>query len=309
MLMNKFFTLICITVLTFQIGTTQELYVGDNAEFYLGKELPFTTSSTFITLGSTGIFSIEAETDWGSLSEYVNGKVLAYGTGTTKLPTGNNGVYAPVIANHTGNIEASYFNSTPTAGTNGTDVDAVSTKEFWELSGNSVITLPWNSDSDITSLVNDNGGVLNSVSIVRYNDGTWDLASALNTNTVTGDLLNGTVTSDAANEITLGDFTQYTFGIDHQAVLSIEDLFQTNDIRIISNPIESSQKHIQFTANNVENLQVTLYDFMGKRIRIFKDVIVQSGKGEILKPNLRSGVYFLKFEQEGKQGVKKILVK
>jgi len=309
MFMNKFFTLICIAVFTFQIGYTQELYVGDNTEFYLGKEMPFTTSSTIVTLGSTGIFSVEAENDWGSLSEYVNGKVIAYGDGTTKLPTGNNGVYAPVFANHTGTIEASYFNIMPTVGTNGTDVDAVSTKEFWKLSGNAVITLPWNSDSDITSLVNDNGGNLSSVSIVGLNGGVWGLASAINTNTVTGDLLNGTVTSDVANEITLGNFTQYTFGIDHQAVLSIDDLFQSNDIRIISNPIENAEKHIQFTVTHSENLQVTLYDFMGKRIRIFKDVTVQSGKGEILKPNLRNGVYFLKFEQEGKQGVKKIIVK
>ncbi len=309
MLMNKFFTLICIVGISMQVTHSQELYVGDNVEFYLEKEMPFTTSNTIVTLGPTGIFSVEADTDWGSSSEYVNGKVQAYGDGTTKLPTGNNGVYAPVIANHTGTINATYTNDTPTNGSNGVNVDAVSTKEFWELTGNAVITLPWNSDSNITSLVNDNGGVLSSVSIVGYNSSTWDLVSALNTNTVTGDLLNGTVTSDAANEIVLGDFTQYTFGIDHQVVLSIDDLFQSNDIRIISNPIDNSQKYIQFTTNNLENLQVTLYDFMGKRIKVFKDITIQSGKGEILKPNIQSGIYFLKFEQEGKQGVKKILVK
>ncbi len=307
--MNKLFTLICVVGISMQVTHSQELYVGDNAEFYLGKGMPFTTNNTIVTLGSTGIFSVEAGTDWGSLSEYVNGKVIAYGDGTTKLPIGNNGVYAPVTANHTGTMEVSYFNTTPTAGTNGTAVDAVSTKEFWKLSGNAVITLPWNNASDITSLVNDNGGVLNSVSIVGYNNGTWDLASALNTNTVTGDLLNGTVTSDAANEITLGNFTQFTFGIDHQAVLSIDDLFQTNEIRIISNPIESTENNIQFTANNLENLQVTLYDFMSRKIKAFKNITTQNGKGELLKPNLQSGIYFLKFEQEGKQGVKKILVK
>jgi len=307
--MKKLFTLICLVGISLQVAQSQELYVGDDAELYLGKELPFTTSNTIVTLGSTGIFSVEAGSSWGSLSEYVNGKVLAYGTGNTKIPIGNNGVYAAVMANHSGDVDASYFNNTPLIGTNATDVDAVSTKEYWELSGNAVITLPWNDDSDITTLVNDNGGVLNSVSIVGYQGGTWNLASALNTNTVTGDLLNGTVTSDAANEITLGDFTQYTFGIDHQAVLSIDDLFQTNDIRIISNPIESSQKHIQFTANNSGNLHVTLYDFMGRKIKAFENVTTQNGKGEILKPSLQSGVYFLKFEQEGKQGVKKILVK
>jgi len=309
MLMNKIFTLICIVGMSLQVAQAQELYVGDNAEFYLGEELPFTTSNTIVTLGSTGIFSVEAGSSWGSLSEYVNGKVLAYGTGNTKIPIGNNGVYAAVMANHSGDVDASYFNTTPATGMNGADVDAVSTKEYWELTGNAVITLPWNDNSDITTLVNDNGGKLSAVTIVGYNGGTWDLVSAINTNTVTGDLLNGTVTSDATNEVALGEFKQYTIGIDHQAVLSIDDLFQTNDIRIISNPIENSQKHIQFTSNNLENLQVILYDFMGRKIKTFKNITVQNGKGELLKPNLQSGIYFLKFEQEGKQGVKKIIIK
>ncbi len=309
MLMNKLFTLICIVGLSSQITYAQELYVGDNAEFYLGKDLPFTTNNTIVTLGSTGIFSVEAETDWGSLSEYVNGKVLAYGTGTTKLPTGNNGVYAPVIANHTGDIKASYFNTTPTTGTNGADVDAVSTKEFWELTGNAVITLPWNSESDITSLVTNNGGVLNAVSIVGYNNGTWDLASALNTNTITGDLLNGTVTSDAANEITLGDFTQYTFGVDHQAVLAIDDLFLIADINILSNPIEMG-KNIKFiSSTDFSGLEISLFDINGRHLQLYKNIVSNNGVGILQIPNLSSGIYILRFEQEGKQGVKKILVK
>ncbi len=307
--MKKTITLLSIVVFTFQIGFSQELFVGANSEFYLKKDLPFTTSNTIVTLNATGIFSVEAGTTWSSTLEYVNGKVIAYGTGTTKLPVGNNGVYAPVTANHTGNIDGAYFNASPTGGTNGTGVDAVSTIEYWELTGNAVITLPWNTASDITTLVNDNGGVLNAVAIVGLNGGTWNLASAPQTNTVTGNLTDGTVTSDASNEVNLNGFTQFTFGIDHQATLAIEDLFLSNDISILSNPIKTSANTIQFkSSNELNGLQVSLYDIRGRELRVYKNIPFNSGVGSLQKPNLQSGIYILKFNHEGKQGIKKIII-
>jgi len=306
--MNKLFTLICIVGISIQVTHSQELYVGDNAAFYLGKEMPFTTSNTIVTLGSTGIFSIEAGTNWGSLSEYVNGKVIAYGTGTTKLPTGNNGVYAPVTANHTGTINASYTNATPSNGSNGANVDAVSTKEFWELTGNAILTLPWNSDSDITSLVTNNGGILNAVAIVGNNGGAWNLVSATNTNTVTGTLTDGNTTSDIGNEVNLNGFSQFTFGIDHQIVLAVDDLFSTTSIDILSNPIVKGE-NIQFrSSNDFSGLQISLYDLSGRTLQIYKNITSNNGLGTLQQPNLPSGIYILKFEQEGKQGIKKIII-
>ncbi len=309
MQMKKTITLLIIVVFTFQIGFSQELYVGANSEFYLKKNMSFTTSNTLVTLNATGIFSVEAGTTWGSALEYVNGKVIAYGTGTTKLPVGNNGVYALITANHTGNIDGAYFNTTPTGGTNGTGVDAVSTIEYWELTGNAVITLPWNTASDITTLVSDNGGVLNAVAIVGLNGGTWNLVSAPQTNTVTGTLTDGTVTSDASNEVNLNGFTQFTFGIDHQATLAIEDLFLSNDISILSNPIKTSANTIQFkSSNELNGLQVSLYDIRGRELQVFKNIPFNSGVGSLQKPNLQSGIYILKFNHEGKQGIKKIII-
>ena len=286
----------------------QELYVAPNTEFYLKKDLDFTTSNTIVSVDALGKFSIEAGSMWGSGSEYVNGSVFAYGSDLTKLPTGNNSIYAPVLVNHTGDVVAKYLNTTPNSGTNGTNVNAVSDIEYWELTGNAIITLPWNPSSDITNLVNSNGGVLNSVAVVGYDSGEWNLVSATQTNTVTGDLLNGTVTSDASNEVVLDNFGQFTFGIDNQVVLGLDDLFASNDIRIISNPIEIGAKEILFTLNNADNLQVTLYDFRGRQLKFYESVLVQNNTGKISKPNLHSGIYFLKFEQEGKQGVKKIII-
>jgi len=304
----KLFSFLLLSFLSIN-AFAQELYVGSGAEFYLKKDLDFTTSNTIVTLGSTGKFSVEAGSVWGNTLEYVNGKVYTYGAGDTKLPVGDNGFYAPVMVNHSINTEAQYFNGTPTGGTNGTDVDAVSDNEYWELDGQGVVTLPWIPASDITTLVNDNGGKLSSVAIVGLSGGVWNLVSATESNVVTGDLSNGTVTTDSANEVVLGGFSEYTFGIDHQVVLGIDDLFITNDIRIISNPIDNEAENIQFVSANINNLEVTIFDFLGRKISNQKNISITNNRGSIAKPNLKSGIYLLKFEHQGKKGTKKILIK
>ncbi|RPD94607.1 T9SS C-terminal target domain-containing protein [Aureibaculum marinum] len=301
-----------IVLILFLLGVAsfaQELYVGSDAEFYLKKEMDFTTSNTIVTLGATGKFSVEAGSLWGNAQEYVNGKVYTYGSGETKLPVGNNGVYAPVFINHSINSEAQYFNSVPTSGTYGANVDAVSEEEYWTLNGQGIVTLPWIPASDITSLVNDNGGSLNSVAVVGLNGGTWNLVSATQTNSVTGDLSNGTVTTDSSNEVVLSGFSEYTFGIDHQVVLGLDDLFLNNEIRIISNPIDRDAENIYFVSENLDNLEVAIFDFLGRKISHQKNISVSNNRGAITKPNLNSGLYLLKFEHEGKKGTKKILIK
>jgi hypothetical protein len=297
-------------ILSFNIGYSQELYIGSGGEFFLKNNTLFTTGNTVVTHDSSGKFMVEAGSDWGSVTEYVNGKVEAIGTGDTKLPTGDNGVYAPVVASHTGNMTATYFNATPTSGSNGADVDAVSNVEYWEMTGNAVVTLPWNDHSDITSLVNNNGGKLESVAIVGLNGGVWDLVSATQTNTVTGDLQNGTTTSDVNVSVNLNGFTEFTFGIDHQVVLKVENLFLNNSINIISNPVSSSDEFIRFvTKDEMKGLELSLFDMSGRKIRSFKNITTFGNVGSVVKPNLKSGVYLIKFEHEGKQGVKKIIIK
>jgi len=301
--------LLFFTLLSFQKSESQELYIGSGGQFFLKSNTDFTTSSSLVSVVNNGELILEAGSDWGSDTEYVEGSVSVIGTGDTKLPTGDNGVYAPVFAKHTGNITASYVNSSPMSGSNGSNVDAVANVEYWELTGNAVITLPWNSNSEIANLVNNNGGKLGSVAIVGYDNGTWDLISGIATSLVTGDLQNGDVTSDANNEVNLNGFTQFTFGIDHQVVLSVKDQVLTNGIKIVSNPIKSTDEQIQFlTKSEMKDLQITLYDINGRQIKVFKDVKTFGNVGVLNKPNLKSGIYLMKFVHEGKQGVKKIII-
>lgn len=309
MLMKKRYIslLVLLVFLCIQLSFAQELYVGANAELYLKKDLDFTTSNTLVSVNPLGKFSVEAGNIWGSATEYVNGNVYGYGSSLTKLPTGDNGIYAPVMATHTGDIFAKYLNAVPNSGTNGTDVLAVSDLEYWELTGNAIITLPYNPSSDITNLVNSNGGVPNSVAIVGYDSGEWNLVSAPLSNVVTGDLQNGTVTSDPGTEVILDNFGQFTFGIDNQTVLGIDDFFTITGINILSNPINPVE-NIRFTSQVIDNIDVTLYDMTGKTLRYYQDIDILNGIGTIQSSHLKSGVYVLKFQHDGKQAVKKIII-
>ena len=294
---NLTFLLTCL--LLSQTGMSQSLFVGSNAEFYLPANVTFTTSNTVVDIDDAGTFSVEAGSNWGSSQEYVNGSVTAYGTGETLLPTGDNGVYAPVNMEHTGIATAKYVNSPPSLGSNGTNVDAIADVEYWELTGTAVVNLPWNENSEITSLVNDNGGSLNSVAIVGFNAGVWDLISASQTNTVSGDLLNGDVTSDATVAVNLNGFSQFTFGIDHQIVLAADDLFLTQGISLVSNPVKAGEMNIQITTSEVmTDLKASIYDINGRLMKTFDTVDVSMGIGNLSKSNLKSGLYFIKFEHD-----------
>lgn len=301
-------TMLLFTLFFLQNVKAQELYVGSGATFFLKSNATFTTSNTLVNLDPAGKFSVEAGNDWGSETEYVNGEVEAKGQGETKLPTGNNGVYAPVIVDHSTNVKAAYVNNAPSSGANGVDVNAVSGVAYWKLSGNAVVTLPWNESSNMTDFVNNNGGNLNAISIVGLDNGIWNLVSATQTNIVKGDLLKGQVKSDPNNEVNLDAYSEFTFGIDHQEALSINNLFLTNDIQIVSNPIKSYESSIRFTADNdMRDLQLELFDMAGVKIRTYQ-VNTYNRNGSIEKPNLRAGLYFLKFYHEGKQGVKKLII-
>ncbi len=287
----------------------QSLYIGDDSVFYLGNSTGFTTSDNVVEVADNGDFFVESGNTWGDSQEYVNGRLTASGSGTTKLPVGNNGVYAPVFADHSGDVTAEYFKATPAAGSNGQGVDAVGEVEYWELSGNAVITLPWNSDSGMEQLVNDNGGVFNSISIVGLNNGTWDLVSASQTYVLQGDVNEGDVTSDPNQSVDLNGFGQFTFGIDTETVLSVEDELFSSGFSLLSNPVRLGESEIRFSSKQeFNNLEINVFDLSGRLVRSYNNVGTYNGTGQVSKGNLESGLYFVKFEEDGKTGVKKMLV-
>lgn len=302
--------LFCFTILSGISGLeAQAIFVGDDSLFYLGNGSEFTTSDNTVEVADNGDFFIEAGNAWGDEQEFVNGSLTALGSGMTKLPIGNNGVYAPVNADHSGDMTAEYFNEPPAAGSNGQGVDAVGVVEYWELSGNAIITLPWNADSGIEQLVNDNGGVFNSISIVGLNSGVWDLVSGTQTFILEGDVNEGDVTSDPNQSVDLNGFTQFTFGIDTETVLALEDEIFSSGFSLLSNPVRLGETEIKFSSKQEFNkLEINVFDLNGRLVRTYNNVETYNGSGQVSKGGLKSGLYFVKFEENGKTGVKKMLV-
>lgn len=305
----KNISLIMLLCVYGQTIMAQGIYLQSDTEFYLSQNVVFTTGNTVVNMDPTATFSMEAGTSWGSDQEYVDGKVTVYGKGETIIPSGNNGVFAPVNMNHEGNASVLYINAAPAAGSNGVDVDAVGNSEYWVMTGNAVVTLPWNENSDITDLVNNNGGSFSSISIVGLNGGIWDLVSASHSFTITGDLLNGDVTSDINNPLNLDGFSQFTFGIDHQVVLDVNDYFLETGIRLLSNPVRAEDNNIRFSVSgDMIDLKASLYDIHGRLIDRFDNIDLSMGVGNIPKSNLKTGLYFLKFQHNGKQAVQKLII-
>ena len=314
--MNKqlrgFYLSLFITFLFLNSGShllAQQLYVGSGGQFFYKNTIPFTTGNTVVTVADGGTFTLNDGNDWGSPTEYVDGSVNVIGSGTTLIPVGDGGKFAPVTLEHNSAVTAAYVNAAPSSGSLGTNVDAVSDVEYWKLTGSAVVTLNWDDQSNITDLVNNNGGKLSSVAVVGLQGGTWDLVSAPQTNIVNGDLLSGDVTTDPNVPVSLDTFSEFTFGIDHQAVLAVDDLFAGNGFTILSNPVPSGSDFIEFSVeNDLKGLDITIYDINGRKLKAYRKVATNGGLGYIRKPNLRTGIYFVKFVHEGKQGVKKIII-
>ena len=287
----------------------QSLYLGNQGEFFLGNELAFTTNSQVVLTEPGSVFTLQSGSTWGSEQEYVQGKVYVQGTGQTLVPIGDDGVYAPVDFDHSGEASAAYFNSSPQTGDLGNNVDAIADVEYWELTGNAVVTLPYNESSKIADLIGNNGNVLNSLSIVGLNSGVWNLISEPQTSTVIGDLNSGKVSSDPFNKVDLNGFGQFTFGIDHQIVLGLNDIQFISGIKILSNPIKTHEIGIQFKANPDWNeLKASIYDINGKLVRNYLRVKMEYGEGLIPATGLNNGLYIIRFEHDGRSGTKKILI-
>ncbi len=166
---------------------------------------------------------------------YVDGYVRKYGTGQFIFPVGDNGNLGQFAASGDGTMGA-YFHSDPNTavtsnlftGTNytalpsggpfattstGTNVDVVSTVEYWDIDGSSAtpLTLTWDAGSNIAGLT---GSQISKLTIVGWNGTQWvAIASKVDVTSVLGgssDLSAGSITTIAT--ITPDTYTAYTFG-------------------------------------------------------------------------------------------------
>jgi hypothetical protein len=193
-------------------------------------------------------------------ANYVNGYVRKYGTGTFVFPVGDNGKYGPFAANADG-ISGAYFYANPNtaittnliSGGNytalpaggpfptsnmGTDVNTVSTVEYWDIDGakEATISLTWDATSGIDALT---GSALSKLTIVGWNTASnkWEkIPSTVDETSVLGGastLTEGSISTSAP--ITANNYAAYTLGSADQDVPDLTPAIDIDDLNFLVN--------------------------------------------------------------------------
>ena len=224
---QKFFVFI-FSIVNFQLAISQVqnngvIYIGDNGVFHLDSGTFFlgnlpATSTTTRTEIFHGVFSFGATALANNASEthFIDGYVKTATTAPFVFPIGQLGVYAPakVIPSTNLGVEAAYYKQNPS--TIGTTLDAsviaLSTNEYWDISGvNAIVSLSWRSSSNLAAIapsVDDIiiSGYHNALSKWVEIPSTIDTPSFFSGNNSTLDT--GSITS--VSSVNLSDYSAFT---------------------------------------------------------------------------------------------------
>ncbi len=91
----------------------------------------------------------------------------------------------------------------------------------------------------------------------------------------------------------------------------IDNLSSSNKIKVYPNPFDNDAS-IYFNSTSNENVNISIVNLVGEKIAELKTQVVTGEnifKISEITPNLNKGVYFVKIKYNGKQSVKKIIVK
>ena len=224
-----------------------------NTTIFGGAEMTFFSNHNFVTggggaqpgvilteraAGNFGVLNFSGDnlTSTGaSDAGYVDGYVRKYGAGAFVFPVGDNGFVGQFAAAADG-VMGAYFHADantavtsnlftgsnyaplPTGGpfptsNMGTNVDAVSTVEYWDIDGSNAtpLTLTWDAGSAIGTLTNNQ---LNKLSIVGWDGTQWvAIPSKVDVTSILGgssDLTAGSITT--VSPLAPNTYTAYTFG-------------------------------------------------------------------------------------------------
>lgn len=208
-----------------QVQNNGDLYIGDNASFYIASgsynfgASPATTKTTK-TASIYGNLSFASGVTWSNAgnAHYADGFVRHYGTDKFLFPLGDGGVYAPLeaTASDATGLDAAYFNANPSAV--GTALDAtvlgISTIEYWNLlpvaTAQAKISLTWRTASAVGTLTGSN---LDKLTIAGWDGSKWvEIPSRTDVASILGGastLTEGSITS--TSNVNLATFTAFTF--------------------------------------------------------------------------------------------------
>lgn len=278
--------MILLVSITYTVSA-QNLYVGDGAVFYL-EGGDFKGGTNPVTHHVNGAFKEKAGVNWSTASDYVNGKIAVIGAGTTTVNVGDTAQSTISITTlATDEILCDYTKSAP-AGTMDSSIASylLSDAEYWTV----LKTVGTSTDVSVSSLTNTAttyGGEapVGTPILVRRDNSSSSWVKY-------------------ADNIGFGEFA---YASETSSTLSVS-LVDLASFALYPNPVKSNISKIQFRLpNNIEQLDITLYDIIGKEIRVYTNLPVDTHS--INKPNVNRGIYFIKFSvNNGTQFITKRII-
>jgi hypothetical protein len=214
-----------------------------------------------------GFVNFTREASWSGASDisHVDGFVRTFSEGPFVFPIGNDGRLRLLGITGSRNASASYTSQDPATITgelnlSNTDLDAVSTREFWELrsENETAVTLTWGQFSNIEDLVS---GDINKLTLIGWTPTGWEvIPSQVNEFTLLSNSFNE-LDEEISSSFVIGSISSIDpFVPDDFMILSLGSLTEANagivgdgEINVFPNPAKiGSPTYIS-------------YDLLGKR--------------------------------------------
>ncbi|GAA4936124.1 hypothetical protein GCM10023314_05590 [Algibacter agarivorans] len=128
--------------------------------------------------------------------------------------------------------------------------------------------------------------------------------------------VSGTTSNDFSNDVTYtvtaadGTTTQdWVVTVTEEATLDI-DKINLNTFALYPNPVKASSRNVNYNLpNGVSQLNITVYDVLGKVVSHYLNAPNNSGANEVAKPQVAKGIYLLRFSfNNGEQHITKRVV-
>ena len=107
-----------------------------------------------------------------------------------------------------------------------------------------------------------------------------------------------------------GDFTYTaTAELAYNMIVDIDEMITSEDISIRPNPV-TNNANIEFSLNNSTNVNIAVFDILGKKVKDIYTGFMTSGSQNIqMNVNeFNKGIYFVKLQMNNEVVIKKIIV-
>ena len=197
-----------------------------------------------------GFVNFTQSGSWSSATDvaHVNGYVRTFSSDAFAFPVGDGSSLRMIGVSGSANAAASYVNEDPSLLTGvmtiaNPDLEAVSVREYWTLSGSNAtsITMTWDQLSNVEDLTN---GDINKLTVVGWNGSGWDIIpTAVNSFMIQANSQNifnenittsfniGSMTTNT--DVNLDDYVLFTLG---SLLVPRSSALEDGDINVSPNP-------------------------------------------------------------------------